>query len=172
MSLRNIFVLLALGVFGCGGSDGAPPRVEISGMTPQAGAEVAAKAICTHMAQCGGYAVTCMSGGAAGGSGSGGPAPSTTCSATFKPGNFDDCFNDAKPDIEQLLSCSALTAADVDMLETCFNELDAQECETQAEADARAQAAETGASTPQPQIPSACALLRDPPAGCGTAPKR
>jgi hypothetical protein len=170
MSIRGVVILLVFGTVACGGGSQAP--VEISGMTPQAGAAVAAKAVCTHMAQCGGYSVTCMSGGAAGGSGSGAPAPSTTCMAVFKPGDFNGCFDDASADIEKLLACSSLTAADVDTLETCFNELDAQPCETQAEADARAQAAATGNSTPQPEIPAACALLMNPPASCGFPPKR
>jgi hypothetical protein len=173
LGLTGVGFFLGLIAIGCsGGGDGPPARVEISGMTPQAGAAVAAKAVCTHMAQCGSYAITCMSGGAAGGSGSGGPAPSTTCKAVFKPGDFNNCYDGAAGDIEQLLGCSAITAADVDTLETCFDALDAQKCETQAEADARAQAAVTGNSTPQPEVPAACALLMNPPAACGSPPKR
>jgi hypothetical protein len=112
-----------------------------------------------------------MSGGAAGGSGSNAPATSTTCSATFQAEDFNKCFDDAAADIAQLLSCSEITAADVDTLETCFDALDAQKCETQAEANARAKAAEAGNSTPQPEVPAACALLTNPPAGCGFPPK-
>jgi hypothetical protein len=58
--------------------------------------------------------------------------------ATFEPVAFDRCFDEANVDIARLLACPALTAADVDTLETCFDAIDALKCGTQAEADARA----------------------------------
>jgi hypothetical protein len=57
-------------------------------------------------------------------------------------------------------------------LETCFNALDAQSCETKAEAEARAQAAAAGSSAPQRELPPACALLTNPSAECGSSQKR
>jgi hypothetical protein len=175
MSGRKIFLLLALGAVACGGGGGGPPaHVEISGMTPQAGAAVAAKAVCTHATQCGAYAIECMSGGSAGGSGSTGPAPATTCMAVFEPGDYNKCYTDASTTIQQLLACSAITPADVDTLEMCFDALDAMACETQTQADARAMAAATTGTTgiPESAAPTACALLMDPPAACGFPPKR
>jgi len=141
-------------------------------MTPADGAAVAARAVCTHQAQCGDYAVVCMGSGAAGGNGSDASAPATTCMASFEPVVFQTCFDDARTTLAQLLACPAITAADVDTLEMCFDALDAQKCETQAEADARARAAESGATTSEAVLPAACALLMAPPAGCGFPPKR
>jgi hypothetical protein len=170
MRLRDIVGLLGFGVVACGG--GSAQHVEISGMTPQAGAAVAAKAVCTHAAQCGSYAIECMGGGAAGGSGSTAPAPATTCMAVFDPVTYDKCVSDATPTLTQLLACPAITAADVDTLETCFDMLDAQACETAAEAAARAQAAATSGVASQREFPAACALLTNPPASCGFPPTR
>ena len=172
MSLRGIVVLAGIGAaVGCSGG-GSPAHIEISGMTPDAGAAVAAQAVCTHETKCGDYAIVCIGGGAAGGSGSDAQVQSTTCTASFEPGNYDQCFKDASATIAQLLACPAITATDVDTLDTCFDALVAQKCETQAEANARALAAEAGTSASEPQTPAACALLMAPPASCGFPPKR
>src|SRR3954453_23537315 len=101
MNTRTTGTLLVLAAVACGGGTQAP--VEISGMSPQAGAATAAKAVCTHAAQCGGYSIECMGGGTAGGSGGEGAATSTPGPAVFEPVDFDKCFEDASGDIAQLL---------------------------------------------------------------------
>lgn len=148
----------------CGGSNGPAGHVEISGKTPTEGADVAARAVCTREQRCGQASITC-SGGAAGGSGS--DAGTTfSCTATIRPVDFDECYEDVGGDIAELLACPALTPADVDMLELCIDALVAPKCETQAEADARARASEAGMAPTRPGMPPACAILAQPPPGC------
>jgi hypothetical protein len=89
-----------------------------------------------------------------------------SCTATIKPIGYSDCYGDASGDIEELLGCASLTAEQVNMLEICFDMLAGRRCETQAEADARARAAEAGSGTPSEEPPAACALLASPPPGC------
>ena len=164
MKVRPVATLLGVLIAGCGGSS-APAHVDLSGKTPAAGADAAAHAVCTREAQCGTYSTLCQGGGAAGGA-STASAPATTCTATFEPIPYDHCYEEASSDIEKLLACPALTAADVDMLETCFDTLATATCPTAADAEARAQAEPSGTTPPAPEIPAACALLMHPPAGC------
>jgi hypothetical protein len=86
------------------------------------------------------------------------------CTATLEPIAYDHCYEQASSDIEKLLACPALTAADVDMLETCFDTLAAAACPTAADAEASAE--QFGTAQPAPDVPAECALLMHPPAGC------
>ena len=150
----------------CGGGNGAPTHVEISGKTPTEAASIAARAVCTRDARCGHLTIACMGGGAAGGSGSDASAPTSSCVATIVPVAYDSCYADASGDIANLLTCAAPTAEQIDMLEICFDTLAATACITQEQADALARASEAGTSPPPDERPEACALLQSPPTGC------
>jgi hypothetical protein len=160
---------LAVAFIACGSS--GPSHVEISGKTPTEAAAIAAQAICAHDAHCGHVTITCMGGGTAGGSGSD-AGPTMTCVGTIETVSRDDCTADASGDLAELLTCAAPTTEQTDMLETCFDMLAARPCVTQAEADERARAAETGVSPPAEELPAACALIAEPPPACGGPPPR
>ncbi|HVX95171.1 MAG TPA: hypothetical protein VHK47_09705 [Polyangia bacterium] len=153
----------------CGGGGGSG-HVELSGKTPGEGAALAAGAVCRRQVQCGDVSILCMAGGAAGGSGSDASAASQTCTASITPVIYDDCFADAEPDIEKLLACTALTPADRDTLEGCFDALAAEPCVTQADADERARRLAMGVQPTPAEPPAACDLIEHPPAGCAGAP--
>lgn len=154
---------LAITLLGCGSS--GPGHVEISGKSPAEAAAIAARSVCTHDARCGHPSITCMGGGSAGGSGSD-AAPTMTCTATINPVPYDECYADASADLERLLTCTALSADQINTLETCFDMLAARACVTQAEADAQARAAEMGISPTPDVLPAACAFLAMPPPSC------
>jgi hypothetical protein len=167
-TMRAAWIGLGLGValVACGGGNGGATHVEISGKTPTEAAAIAARAVCMRDARCGHPSITCMGGGAAGGSGSDASPPTTSCVATIAPVAYDRCYTDASGDIATLLSCAALTAEQIDMLEICFDTLAATACITQEQADAQARASEAGTSPPPNDLPAACALLEHPPTGC------
>jgi hypothetical protein len=174
MMVHSPWKTLGLGLLlvSCGGGTAAPAHVEISGKVPAEAGQIAGSAVCMHESQCGAVTIAGAGGGAAGGSGSDAGFTST-CTGTIAPIPYAKCLNEASADITRLLGCPALTPADVDTLEVCFDTLVAETCVTQAEADAMARAAESGTDPPQPDLPAACALLRQPPAGCpGPAPIR
>jgi hypothetical protein len=166
--MRSVWTGIGIGVVlaACGSS--SPTHVELSGKTPTEAAALAAQSFCGREARCGHAVVTCMGGGSAGGSGSDAAPPTMTCVGTIEKPSREDCTEDANEDLTDLLTCIAPTAEQLDILEICFDTLAAQPCVTQAEADAKARAAETGASPPPDDVPAACALLDDPPAACGT----
>jgi hypothetical protein len=158
--------LLVLVLLSCGGGgNNVASHVEISGKPPSEGAAIAAGAVCARQAQCGQVSIACMGSGSGGGSGSD-ASMTNTCTATIRPVKYDDCYMEAGKDIADLLSCPALTAAQVDELELCFDMIIAPKCITQAEADAQARAAETGQPRPSVTPPPECALLVHPPSGC------
>ena len=170
--MRATWIGLGLGVaFVACGSSNKPAHVEISGKTPSEAAAIAAQAVCAHDARCGRVVVTCSGGGSAGGNGSA-AAPTTTCTGTIQPTSRDDCYADATQGIAELLTCAAPSAEQVDTLEICFETLAAEPCVTQAEADARARAAEMGVLPPKPEVPPACDLIANPPATCQSPPPR
>jgi hypothetical protein len=153
---------MAVAFVACDGGNSGPAHVEISGRTPAEAGAIAAQPVCARDARCGKVSVTCSGGGSAGGSGSD-AGTTSSCVATIEPIVYGDCYAEASADITALLTCAALTPAQIDTLEICFDMLAAKSCVTQAEADAVAQASEAGTS-PQPDpLPAACALLVNPP---------
>jgi hypothetical protein len=133
-------------------------HIEISDKTPQQGAAAVASAVCGHAASCGDPFLEC--GGGTGGT--------TTCTGGIRPVNGAECSGDAQGDLEELLSCPSLTAAQKDTMELCFDALVARPCLTQADVDALARRAETSpdvAANPFPRPPE-CAFLSEGFPGC------
>ena len=85
---------------------------------------------------------------------------STECTATITPETHASCYEDVRPDIEQLLSCPGLTPAQIDMIEVCVDATARAACLTQAQADAAAAQAESGVVVDLD--PPECAFLNDP----------
>ena len=125
MGMRARWMGFGMGIVfvACGGGSGGPTHVASSGQTPAAAAAVAARAVCTRDARCGHVSVSCIGGGAAGGSGSDAGAPTVSCVGMIKPIAYADCYADASGDIAELLTCAAPTAEQIDMLEMCFDML-------------------------------------------------
>ena len=137
----------------CGvGSDG-PAHVELSGKTPAEGSALAATAICSQVARCGTVRILCSGG-------SDGTTTNADCTATITPETHASCYEDVRPDIEQLLSCPGLMAAQIDTIELCVNALARASCLTQAQADALAAQVESGVVVDLD--PPECAFLNDP----------
>ena len=116
----------------------------------------AAEAICRNEASCGTAEISCT----------GGTDMPTKCSAVIVPTAYDACLTDVKGGLERVLSCAAITAQQVDMVELCADALAARRCVTQAEAAAAAHMAETGMSLPASPLPSECTFLMQPLPGC------
>ena len=153
MRLASIVGSVAIGcLVGCGGSDG-PTHVELSDKTPAEGSALAATAVCGQIARCGSVAIICSGGGD-------GTTFTTECTATITPETHASCYEDVRPDIEQLLSCPTLTAAEIDMIELCVDATARASCLTQAQADALAAQVQAGASVDLD--PPECAFLNDP----------
>jgi hypothetical protein len=115
----------------------------------------------------GSVSIICVGGGSAGSDGGDAcDAPSFTCTARLEPVVYDSCFTDVSASVAHLLTCGALTPDQTNTLETCFDMLDARACTTQAEADARARANESGGATEDPGLPPECAMLSMRPPGC------
>ena len=157
---------LGLAVLSCGGN-ADPGHVEISGKSPDDAAAIAAHAVCAHEAECGSLNIICSStGSAGGGGGDAGGAPSFNCTGRIDPISYDDCFKDRSASIALLLTCGALTPDQTNTLETCFDILDARQCTTQTEADARARANESGAVNDGVGLPPECAMFSMQPPDC------
>jgi hypothetical protein len=110
--------------------------------------------------------IACSGSGSAGANGSDADVVTSTCTATIEPISYNDCYAKASADIAKLIACAAPTPDQTNTLELCFDTLATRPCVTQAEADAQARAAETGANPPPDAPPAACALLANPPPGC------
>ena len=154
MRLASIVVFVAIGCLAGCGSDG-PTHVELSGKTPAEGSALAATAVCGQVARCGSVAIICTSGG------DGTTTTTTECTATITPETHASCYEDVRPDIEQLLSCPALTPAQIDMIEVCVDATARAACLTQAQADALAAQAEVSGGGVDLDPPE-CAFLNDP----------
>jgi hypothetical protein len=156
---------LGLAVLSCG-DNADTGHVEISGKSPDDAAAIAAHAVCAHEAECGSVNIACSSSGSAGAGGDAGAAPAFICTARIDPVVYADCFKDASASIARLLTCGALTPDQTNTLEICFDMLDARKCTTQAQADARARANESGATDDGVGLPPECAMLSMRPPGC------
>jgi hypothetical protein len=161
---RRLFraVLVAAAAMGLGCHDDGN-RVEISGLAPPAASAKVAAAICKKAAACGNPSAECS----AGGSSSGG-STTTTCTATLRTVEYADCYEDAQPDIEELLSCPSLTAEYVDRLEACANDYAQIRCVTQGDLDAWVQAPQ--GDPPRLPKPPSCEGIEEGPPGCESSP--
>jgi len=140
---------------GCGGT-ARSGHVELTGKPASEGSSLAADAICNRDTACGTVDIQCA----------GGTNMGTTCSATIVHPDQAACYSRLQPRFEQLLSCPALTPAQVDMVELCVDAMAAQLCVTQAQADALAQTAEMTMSVPPAPSPPECDFLGQPLPGC------
>ncbi|MEO5768446.1 MAG: hypothetical protein ABIS92_08850 [Polyangia bacterium] len=155
------FVLAAVVLMSsCGGNDEGN-RVDISGRSPGVAATLSAEAICQTAAKCGAVRVSCSGSGST----TGGADP-TTCTGSIDPVSYDECYADAKPDLEKDLGCRAFTPDEEAIIEDCINALASASCATQAEADEDARRAQMGLAGTSRQ-PASCAQLNEVFRLCG-----
>jgi hypothetical protein len=123
---------------------------------------VVARTLCRHEMSCGSPRIECQ----------GDSSGLMSCTGSIRAVDYQDCFEDIQPDVQQLLGCSLVDAAYVDRFEACVNALADLPCETQAQVDERARQAEMGISTEKP-VPAACEGVLESPDGCpGPQPTR
>jgi hypothetical protein len=99
-------------------------------------------------------------------SGSGGGVTETSCTATIEPVDYADCFADVQGDVEEALSCPAITTTWVDRLEACANDYPQVRCVTQSELDAWLLTSPGGGDPPRLQQPASCEGIEELPPGC------
>lgn len=153
--MRAIALAVVVLMSSCGGNDDRD-HVDISGRSPAQAASIAAKAICQTAVKCGSVRISC----AGGGSNTGETVP-TTCTGSIEPISYDECFADARPDLEKVLGCRAFTSDEEAIIEDCINAMAGASCTTQAEADELARRAEMGLGGTGRQPPPSCAQLTD-----------
>jgi hypothetical protein len=151
----DVLVALALASSAAACSSSDSTTVTLTGKPPDVASQDAANAICKRKAACGVVEISC----------SGGTDAATQCSAAINHPDAPTCVAQQQPSIQKVLSCPALTASELEVIQQCVNALATQPCVTQAQADALAMTAEAEwpcrPTHPQPRVPRSNSPLLD-----------
>ncbi len=128
-----------------------PANVDISGMSDELAAETIADTMCEHYETCGQASFSCSSS-------PNGQDP--VCTGELEYMDYDECYQEVKPDILDDLEQVELTAAEEQLVNSCINAMVAQPCMTQADVDDMVEAMNNGEEPDwDDEIPVECEQL-------------